>query len=203
MSYRFGGALTLVAASALLAVSGCGGANSDLLLGPQTSRVVLTPSAVAALSANEHSTGLPSEVRLGGAFGHSALFLRFPQHWRAHGVPQRAFLVLSATPHGSIVEPVRVQVWRASTAWLPEALHDWSDKPALAPPYVSVEAASPPPAELRIDVSEWLRFAADHPERDFGVALLAHASSGAGLSVATGVSGGRGPRLEVYLGSKR
>lgn len=162
-------------------------------------RWVLEPSAIAALEPGQHMTGLPAQVRFGGTFGRSALFLKFPDAWRARGVPTRAFVTLDAREAAPAdVGTVRVEAWRVNAAWQGAELEHWSDKPALAPPYASTEVSAAS-NELRIDVTELVRFAAEHPERDFGLALISRGGTGHGASFATGMSGGRAPRLELYL----
>lgn len=163
-------------------------------------RWVVVPTQIAALEQGQSSQGVPAQVRFGGAFGRSALFLKFADDWRAHGVPTRAFLTLSVR-EGAPVEAraVAIEAWRVSGAWQPEALVRWSDKPSLAPPYARAERAPSDDDEWRIDVSELVRFAAENPERDFGLALIASGGPGHGASFATGMRGGRAPRLELFV----
>jgi hypothetical protein len=57
---------------------------------------------------------------------------------------------------------------------------------------------SSPARDLRIDVTELVRFALANPTQNFGIALLGHGGSGHGASFATGMSTGAAPRLEIY-----
>jgi hypothetical protein len=140
--------------------------------------------------------GLPARIGFGSAFGRSALYVEFP---RNKSVPERAFLVLSARDGAaSDAGPVKLEAWRVSSPWQAESLERWSDKPALAPPFARAELHAASENEWRIDVSELVRFAAEHPDRAYGIAVLGVGGSGHGLSVATGMSGGRAPRLELY-----
>jgi hypothetical protein len=169
-----------------------------------TERWVLTPAAISSLSSARETTGLGQEIRLGQAIGSGALYLKFPNTWRKHGRAARAFLTL--TPReavGGDTQPVPVEVWRVSSDWEPSELHAWSDKPDLGPPWASASITAAPPRELRIDVTELVRFAARNPERDFGLALLTRAGAGPGIAFATGIAGGNPPRLEVYVTRSR
>ncbi len=191
--------LALMASGALL-LGGCGARAVGLDTIPNASqRVVATPSRIAVLSQGHSTTGLPGDVTFGDASGRSALYLEFPLEWRAHGAPFAGFITLQPREgEAPDPEPVTVEVWRIRSAWEPSALHAWSDKPELAPPVARTVISSAPGHELRIDVSELLRFAAQNPALAHGMAVLAHGGSGHGASFATGMSGGAAPRLEVY-----
>jgi hypothetical protein len=191
--------LTLLASGALL-LDACGARAASVNTVPDTSeRVVATPSQIAVLSQGHATTGVPGDVTFGDASGRSALYLEFPPEWRAHGAPLEGFIALEPrdgeTPDA---EPVTIEVWRIRSAWEPNALHAWSDKPELGPPVAHAVISSAPGRTLRIDVSELLCFAANHPALAHGMAVLARGGSGHGASFATGMSGGSAPRLEVY-----
>ena len=163
-------------------------------------RLVETPSGLAVLSQSQSRAGLPEDVTFGDASGRSALYLQFPPEWRARGVPLKGFLVLE--PRSGEMpdpEPVPVEIWRVRSRWEPENLRAWSDKPELAPPYVSAVVSSSPARTLRVDITELLRFAANNPDLDQGLALIARAGDGHGATFTTGMSGGAAPRLEVYM----
>jgi hypothetical protein len=163
-------------------------------------RFVSYPTSIAALSAGRTAAALGGEIRFGGPLGRSALYLKFPSEWRARGIPQQAFLTLSVREGSASSDaPVTLEAWRINADWQPQTLLRWSDKPSLAPPYARTRILSSPAHELRIDITELVRFAAQNPERDFGVALIASGSEGPGTSFSTGVAGGRAPRLELYL----
>lgn len=161
-------------------------------------RWVLTPSAIASLSSARDTQGVPEEIRLGDAFGRGALYLKFPNHWRDHGRPLRAVLTLTPTRDASSdALTISVEAWRVKSDWQPEELRAWSDKPELGPPSASASITSAPPRELRIDVTQLVRFAAQNPERDFGLAVLARGGPGQGAAFTTGMAGGSAPRLEI------
>ena len=174
-------------------------AKPSTLKSPSGARRVTTPNGMASLCSDHETTGLPAEIRFGGSFGRSALYLKFPPESRAHASTLRAFVALSpraGAPRND--SSVTIEAWRISSEWQPSELHSWSDKPNLAPPYASTAIGSAPAGDFRIEVTELARFAAQHPERDFGIALLASGGSGHGVSFATGIAGGAAPRLEIY-----
>ena len=196
MSYR-----TLATALLLCA---CSAPRYEAANHPHSTRIVVPPSAIAALSSDHETLGLPGEVCFGSVFGRSALYLRFPDDWRGHGVPLQATIALAAR-EGAAIDggPVTLEAWRVNAAWQADALHAWSDKPALAPPHAELTFRPAPARDVRIDVTELLRFAAENPERDFGIALLSSGGPGHGASFATGMSGGTAPRLELQFAEKQ
>lgn len=182
------------------ALTACAKPHIEAANHPNSARVVASPNGIAALSSDHATLGLPAEICFGGPLGRSALYLAFPSTWRARGTPRKA--VLTLTPReGAPIDPaqVTVEAWRVTAAWQPGALHTWWDKPELAPPYARALITNSPVRELRIDVTELLRFAAQNPSRDFGIALLASGGSGHGVSFATGMNGGQAPRLELLF----
>jgi len=188
--------------SIALSSSACASPNRDREFKAEFARerVVSSPSSIACVSAERTAPGLSGEIRFGGPLGRSGLYLKFPGEWRARGVPQRAFLSLSAREGSAVSDlPVTLEAWRISADWQPRTLQRWSDKPSLAPPYARARSASSPAEDLRIDVTELVRFAAQNPERDFGIAVIASGSEGPGVSFNTGLAGGRAPHLELYL----
>ena len=167
---------------------------------PVRQRVVSSPSSVAFVSSQREVSGLSGEIRFGGPQGRSALYLKFPTEWRALGIPRQAFLTLSPREGGAVSNsPLTLEAWRVSADWQPHHLHRWSEKPSLAPPYARTTVTSSPARELRIDVTELVRFAAENPERDFGIAVIASGSEGPGASFSSGFAGGVAPQLELYL----
>ncbi|MEI9954246.1 MAG: hypothetical protein WDO74_36045 [Pseudomonadota bacterium] len=163
-------------------------------------RVVSSPSSMTTLSTERAIVGLSGEIRFGGPLGRSALYLKFPSEWRTRGLPERAFLRLSAREsNANSVAPVTLEAWRISADWQPRTLQRWSDQPSLGPPYARTQIGASPSQELRIDVSELVRFAAQNPERDFGIAVIASGSEGLAATFNTGLAGGRAPQLELYF----
>jgi len=191
---------TLVLAGIALAASACARTRGEPMAARARERIVSTPSAIAFAASERDAFGLGDAIRFGGPRGRSALYLKFPGDWRARGIPERAFLTLTARESSAVSnEPVSVEAWRISADWAPRALREWSDKPSLAPPYARRRVTSSPAQVLRIEVSELVRFAAQNPERDFGMAVIASGSDGPGLSFDSGFGGGRAPQLELYF----
>jgi hypothetical protein len=185
---------------ALAPLSGCQPPHADAAPHLNSARWVLTPSAIASLSSDHDTLALPEEIRLGDPFGRSALYLKFPKDWREHGRAEQAVLTLTPSDAAaSDSSAISVEAWRVRSDWQPEELRAWSDKPELAPPSASTSITSAPPRELRIDVTDLVRFAAQNPERDFGLALLTRSGAGQGAAFATGMAGGNAPRLEIYV----
>lgn len=165
-------------------------------------RLVAEPNAIALVNAKSRhdSSELPPAVTFGsGADGAATLYLGFPPVWRGKKRVEAAFLVLEPMPGTApTTEDVEVEVWRVGARWRPEEV-SWLAQPERMLPKSSGIARSAPPIPLRIDVTELARYFADHEHSDFGIAVASGSGSGAGASFATGASGGRGPRLEVYL----
>ena len=185
---------------AFLQASACARANRESAAQLARERVVSTPSSIAFVATYRTAPGLGGEIRFGGPLGRSALYLKFPSEWRARGVPRQAFLTLAAREgSASGGTPVTLEAWRISAEWQPGTLQHWSDKPSLAPPYARTRITPSPAQDLRLDVSELLRFSAQNPERDFGIAVIASGSEGPGATFSTGLAGGAAPRLELYL----
>jgi hypothetical protein len=177
----------------------CSAPTRDTALATST-RLVSLPIRIATLSQAEDTPALPAQISFGSARGRSALYLKFPSELTAHGPPLKAFIALSAREGAPIDRtPTSVEAWRIGSAWQAEQLVAWSDKPQLAPPYARAKLESSAPGEQRLDVTDLVRFAAQHPDLDFGIALLGRTGSGHGATFATGISGGSVPRLEVYV----
>jgi hypothetical protein len=178
--------------------------HTDAALPSNTTRWVFSPSALASLSSDHDTLGAPAQIRLGDPFGRSALYLKFPNDWSERGRAVQAFVTLTPSEGAtSDALPISVEAWRVKSDWQPEELHAWSDKPELAPPSASTTIRNAPARELRIDVTELVRFAIQNPERDFGLALLTRSGSGQGAVFATGMAGGNAPQLEIYASGAR
>jgi len=167
-------------------------------LDPNWQRRVSEPLAMSVISARGSSEALPRTVTFGSAAGgKTALYLRFPDLDLPEQSIERAYLRLEPETSGAFdAEPVEVEVWRVKRPWQSGAF-DWSSQPPLGPPRAEGQALGRKP--LRIDVTDLVREANEHPERSHGLAVLASAGEGNGVSFATGVGGQWLPRLEVYL----
>jgi len=186
--------------SLAFASSSCARQNAEpqaMLLGQ---RIVSRPSSIAFVSSDRVAAGLAGEIRFGGPLGRSALYLKFQSEPRTGRLPQKAFLTLAAREGGASSDgPLTLEAWRISADWQPHALEHWCQKPSLAPPYSRLRVTPSPTREARIDVTELVRYAARHPERDFGIAVIASGSEGPSATFSSGFAGGQAPLLELYL----
>lgn len=161
-------------------------------------RLVAEPEALAVIGrAESRPDELPSVVTFGGT-DSSTLLLAFPPIWRGARRIEAAFLLLEPMPgtFGSGAD-VPVHVWRVRGRWKPETLKP-NQLPDFVPPASRGLARSSVDSPLRIDVTDLVTYLATHPSADHGIAVRAGTSDGAGVSFATGSSGGKSPRLEVY-----
>jgi len=157
---------------------------------------------MAVVSAHSHKVAqeLPPSIAFGSAVdGDTALYLRFEPVWRDAKSIEAAFLVLEPMP-GTLPASTDVEVhaWRVRSRWEAGEL-TFVKQPEVAPPNSTGIARSSPPSVLRIDVTEIVSYLREHPHSDFGMALKSGDDAGGGASFATGTSGGRAPRLEVYV----
>jgi hypothetical protein len=165
-------------------------------------RVVLAPAdlAVVGLHGGGGGPDLPESVALGRAeSGTVVMLFRFEATWRDDAEVQNAFLVLEpleGTPPA--INPISFEMARVVEPWRAEVV-SWGRQPRLAVPYGAGTLRARPALPLRVDVTPlvktWNRRDAD----DHGIALLAKGDDAYGAVVSTGVSHGRGPRLEVYV----
>jgi hypothetical protein len=170
-------------------------------VGSDTQRRVAEPSRMVVLAADQDSgrDPLPPGVTFGAEHrGSTALFLEFPPVWRGAHEIESAFLVLEplsgAQPSS---EDVPVTAWRVRSRW-DESNLSRLKRPELAPPKADGIARTAPPTPLRIDVTAIVSYLSKNPGSDFGIAVESGGGSGTGATYATGASGGRAPRLEVY-----
>lgn len=163
-------------------------------------RLVLEPEAMAVVGDPHEPGELPAAVTFGaGAGGTATLFLKFPPVWRHKQRIESAFLVLEPMPATFVsATDVHVDVWRVRERWEPSSLTALK-QPELVPPRSRGLARSSPPSPLRIDVTALVTYLAENAGNDHGMALRAASGESAGASFATGTSGGRSPRLELYV----
>ncbi len=166
-------------------------------LDPGWQRRVAEPTAMSVVSARAASEALPRAVTFGSAAaGKTALYLLFPELGLPEKDIERAYLRLEPEASGTFdATPVDLEVWRVKQPWQSGAF-SWSSQPALGPPRAQGRALGRKP--LRIDVTELVREAVQHPRRSHGFAVLGGNGDGNGVSFATGVGGQWLPRLEVY-----
>jgi hypothetical protein len=158
---------------------------------------LLRPSALA-IASQDPALGVAPSVTLGArASAPSALYLRFEPSWRV-GRVRAAFLLFEPRPGALIGPDVRLEVWRTNRNWSASGFR-WSEQPGFAPPFARAIGRAAPALPVRVDVTDIVRYFAQHPSADFGFALRASEDGDAGITLSTGVDGGSAPRLDVYL----
>jgi len=162
---------------------------------PRAERVVALPAGLALASDDEQVVPSAS-VTLGSS--RATLYLRFEPVWESRPV-QAAFLLLDPAEHSVGGPDVELEVWRARREWSGAAF-SFRQQPGVTAPLARGIARSIPPLPVRVDVTELVQFAAQHPRQDHGFAVRSR-SDGPLVTIATGSDGGRAPTLDVYLGS--
>ena len=167
---------------------------------PDSRRMLVAPTQVAVVSSRGYDPALPVEIPLGGASaGSIAVLLRFPTPWGNRIRIASAFLTLEPLPGASPeMRPVTVTVARILEPWSASDV-SWARLPRLSAPEGRALATTSPPKTLRIDVTTIVQRWALARTNDQGIALIAEPHAFVGATYATGVSGARGPRLDVYL----
>lgn len=163
----------------------------------RTRRLLLRPAGLA-IAEREPTRGVAPSVTLGAsASPPSAMYVRFDQSWRT-GRVRAAFLVLEPRSGAPAGPDVSLEVWRATRRWK-EPGFSWSQQPGFAPPFARAIGRPTAALPVRVDVTEIVRYFAQHPNHDFGFAVRASGESSTGIALSTGVDGGAAPRLDVYL----
>jgi len=163
-------------------------------------RIVVAPQEMVVVARGSGDSALPAEIPLGGSAGSSPIVLfRFPTPWGKRVRVARAFLTLYPAP-GTVPEsrPVLVSVARVLEPWSASEA-SWGRLPRLSAFEGSAYTGIGPAKALRIDVTTIVQRWALGRSADQGLALTASSDAPFGPSYATGVSGGTGPRLDVYL----
>ncbi len=163
-------------------------------------RVLVAPSEIAVVSSNGAGSSLPAQLPLGGAgSGSIVVLMRFPTPWGNRVRVASAFLTLEPSP-GALPEsePVPVAVSRVLEPWSASDV-SWARLPRLSAPEARALATARPPKTLRIDVTAIVQRWTRERTNDQGIALMTSPQAPVGATYATGVSGARGPRLDVYI----
>jgi len=163
-------------------------------------RILVPPSEIAVVSSRGRDGELPVEIPLGGASaGSIVVLLRFPTPWGNRVRVASAFLTLEPLP-GALPETelVPVAVARVLEPWSASDV-SWGRLPRLSAPETRALATAQPARTLRIDVTSIVQRWARGRVSDQGIALMASPEAPIGATYASGVSGARGPRLDVYL----
>jgi hypothetical protein len=183
----------------------CGrsGAQNPPFVPPQASRLVVAPSELVWLGSHEptrtdaaNATALPSAVTLGSrAGGRSVLYLEFAGVERVKSRELLASYLLLTPDAGQMSsQPVSLELSRASA--LEPGSRDFSERPRSRSPRLDVQVRPNAPV-LRLDVTELLSSDLERG-RTLRLMLRAEARELEGVRIATGASGGRAPRLELY-----
>ena len=166
----------------------------------EAQRLLVAPSEIAVVSARARDGTLPAEIPFGSTSeGSIVLLLRFPTPWGNRARVASAFLTLEPAP-GAFpeTESVPMEVSRVLEPWTASDV-SWARMPRLSAPEARALATARPPKTLRIDVTSIVQRWARGRSQDQGIALVAGPEAPVGVTYVTGVSGARGPRLDVYL----
>ena len=168
-----------------------------------TQRLLLPPRDVAILTSRGTSgagSDLPAVLAFGRAGeGSLVVLLHFTATWRDDADVVGAFLLLD--PLEGVVppsNPIPIEVARILDPWSPSTV-SWGRQPRLALPALAAVIRPPAPRPLRINVTEMVRSWKQRRADDHGIALLADGRDPFGSPYSTGVTGGVGPQLEVYV----
>lgn len=168
---------------------------------PTARRSVEQALVVGLVSSRSHRVAgeLPASVTFGAATdGAVALYLALPAGWRRAGRVHAGFLVLTPLPDAPAGgADIEVTVARVESAVAPASLA-WTAQPKHGFPLSHGIARSSPPSTLRVDVTDALRFIADHPGSDHGLVVKADAGNDHGATYSLGAGVGAAVRVEVY-----
>jgi hypothetical protein len=155
---------------------------------PDGVRILLPPRYLAILASRGRAAG-----------GSLVVLLRFVASWRDDAEVVSAFLLLdplSGAPPARSSTPIEIarilEPWSSETA-------SWGRQPRLGLPEVSAIVVGRPIAPLRVDVTSIVRGWPKRARSEHGIALLAEGNDPFGAVYSTGIAGGAGPRLEVYV----
>lgn len=166
-------------------------AGSGTSLSELNGRSVHEPTRFGVLSSERETEALPSAVSLGAkTSGRTLLYFEFQQPDETRRL-LRAQLLLSST---GPAERVEIEVSRSEAA--NGELRAWSDQPRALYPRLSAELGRHAGPE-RVDVTRILQSGSKRGE-PLCILLRAEPGEGEGVLIATGVSGGETPRLELY-----
>jgi hypothetical protein len=163
-----------------------------LVFTEQDGRSVLEPVQFGWLSSEHETGGLPSAIALGAkTSGRVLVYLEFPELEPSRRL-LRAELLLS--PSGAAFGRVPIELSRTEAP--SGKLRRWSDQPRALYPRIAAHVSARSWPE-RLDVTEILQAQARRKEPP-RLLVRAEPGEGEGVLIATGVSGGDAPRLEIY-----
>jgi hypothetical protein len=163
-------------------------------------RIVVAPEEMAVVARGNEERALPGEIPLGGTERTATIvLLRFPTPWGKRVRVARAFLTLQPAK-GAVADsrPALISVARVLEPWSAREA-SWERLPRLSAFEGGAYSGLGPAKPLRIDVTTIVQRWARGRSTDQGLALSASSDAPLGPSYATGVWGGLGPRLDVYL----
>jgi hypothetical protein len=134
---------------------------------------------------------------LGAATTEGTLYLQFPPLWRGQRV-QAAFLVLAPMANTLGGDDVPLEVFRLRGSWTP-SLNGRVALSPLALPVVSGIGRRAPGLPVRIDVTAIVRYLGRNPDAEPAFAVRARREVPPGLTLGSGLDGGKPPRLELYV----
>jgi len=169
---------------------------------PSSHRILLAPVDMAVLASSDDfgGTTTPEVAALGRAASGDWLWLMsFEPKLDADDEVESAYLLLEVA-EGALpaAAPVPLEVAEILGKWGSDSM-SWGRQPRLGILRSTAPARPRPGAPLRVEVTEVVRGWAGRPEAARGIALLADGVYAHGASIATGLTRGVGPRLEVYL----
>ncbi|MFO0755856.1 MAG: hypothetical protein U0359_05165 [Byssovorax sp.] len=168
-----------------------------------TRRLFVPPAEVAVIASSavgRSGAPLPETLALGRAGdGTVELLLRFVAPFRDDADVVSAFLVLDpldgALPPegGAPFETARIlDPWQAATV-------SWGRQPRLSLPKLAGVIRPRAGSPVRVDVTALVRAWSERSPDDHGIALIVAGNDPVGGAYGMGITGGSGPRLEVYL----
>ena len=163
-------------------------------------RIVVAPTELAVVSARGGDGAVPAESLLARPPAVGWSFFSSSQHRGEIALASPAHFSHSSQPlvRQPETQAVTVSVSRVLERWSASDV-TWARLPKLSATEARAFAVTGPPKTLRIDVTSiverWARGRAD----DQGIALMAPPEAPVGASYSTGISGGHGPRLDVYI----
>lgn len=143
---------------------------------------------------------VPEAIAIGRAgSGGTVLLLRFTSTWGDDADVTSAFVVLEPVEGAPLSR-------RAATVEVARILDPWDSatasvgrQPRLSLPEKAAVIRPREDAPARVDVTHLVRAWPKRLADDHGIALLIDGDDALGAAVSMGVTGGVGPRLEVYV----
>jgi hypothetical protein len=181
-----------------MCIAGACKPKSSPLVSEKTRKLVLDPTDIAVIAGSDrwHDADIPFGRKSAGTV---TLLMNFPSPFAETSNIAAAMLVLEPMPgEDSSAHPVRIELSRIIEPWN-SAEVSYQRMPAIEPTGKSVLASTWGSRSLYVDVTEQVQRWREHRSDDRGLALTASASEARGVSYSLGLTGVKGPRLEVYI----